>query len=200
MIAFTNWNVKIQKVSMKLPDLSSALSAAPALLGWKLVHDSAEGRTAGYIVETEAYTMEDPASHTFGGPTARNAAMFEAAGTIYVYFTYGMHYCVNIVTGDKGYGQAVLIRALEPVEGIELMQQRRGTGDIHSLTNGPAKLVQAMGINKELYGSHISQGPLLLEPGVETKEIIQTTRVGIKKAIDQPWRFYVAGNPYVSKR
>lgn len=182
-----------------LPDLSDALTAAKSLLGYKLVHDSVEGRTVGYIVETEAYTMEDPASHTFGGPTKRNAAMFEKSGTIYVYFTYGMHFCVNIVTGGRSRGQAVLIRALEPVEGVELMQKRRGLPDISKLTNGPAKLVQAMGITREHYGSHLSKGPLLLEPGIKPAKIIQTTRVGIKKAIDKPWRFYIKDNPYVSK-
>lgn len=184
---------------MTNPDLGDALRAAKSLLGWRLVHDSPEGRTAGIIVETEAYTMEDPASHTYGGPSARNAAMFEAAGTLYVYFTYGMHYCVNIVTGPIGQGQAVLIRALEPVEGLELMQSRRAMQDIKKLTNGPAKLVQAMGITKGHYGSHISSGPLFLEPGAQPAEIIQTTRIGISKAIDKPWRFYAAGSPWLSK-
>jgi DNA-3-methyladenine glycosylase len=182
-----------------LPDLSDALQAARTLLGWKFVHDSPEGRTAGYIVETEAYTMEDPASHAFGGPKVRNAAMFEPAGTIYVYFTYGMHYCVNIVTGAKGHGQGVLIRALEPVEGIELMQKRRKLDDIQQLTNGPAKLVQALGITRQHGGSHLTHGTIRLEPGFKPQEIVQTTRVGISKAVDQPWRFYVAGNRFVSK-
>ncbi len=181
------------------PDLSDALNGARSLLGFKLVHNSADGKTSGYIVETEAYTMEDPASHTFMGETARNRAMFQKAGTIYVYFTYGMHYCVNIVTGKKGHGQAVLIRALEPVEGIELMGKRRKINGIAQLTNGPAKLVQAMGIDKAHYGSHISTGALRLEYGIKPSEIVQTTRVGIKKAVDQPWRFYIASNPFVSK-
>ncbi len=191
-------DIKVQLLNM-LPDLSDALNGARSLLGRKLVHDSPEGRTAGYIVETEAYTMEDPASHTFMGETKRNRAMFQEAGTIYVYFTYGIHYCVNIVTGESGHGQAVLIRALKPVEGLELMKIRRNIQDVHRLTNGPAKLVQAMGISKALYGGHISKGPLHLEQGITPKEIIQTTRIGIKKAVDQPWRFYIAGNPYVSK-
>jgi DNA-3-methyladenine glycosylase len=179
--------------------LSNALTAAPGLLGYKLVHDSPEGRTAGYIVETEAYDMTDPASHAYGGPNKRNAAMFETAGTVYVYFTYGMHYCVNIVTGEKGHGQGVLIRALEPVEGTELMRQRRGIGVLEQLTNGPAKLVQAMGITKEQGGTHIDEGAIRLEPGFRPESIVQTTRVGISKAVDQPWRFYIAGNRFVSK-
>lgn len=183
-----------------LPDLTDAITGARTLLGWKLVHRSPEGVTAGYIVETEAYTMEDPASHTFRGETLRNRAMFQEAGTIYVYFTYGMHHCVNIVTGVKGHGQGVLIRALEPVEGIELMQARRRLNDIGQLTNGPAKLVQAMAIRRDHSGTHLRDGDVRLEPGLTPAEIVQTTRVGIKKAIDQPWRFYIAGNTFVSKR
>lgn len=181
------------------PDLSHAITAAPALLGWLLVHDSPEGRTAGYIAETEAYTMEDPASHAYGGPRQRNAAMFETAGTVYVYFTYGMHYCVNIVTGQKGHGQGVLIRALEPVQGLELMKRRRGLSDERQLCNGPAKLVQAMGISKEHGGTRLGDS-LRLEPGISPQQVIQTTRVGISKAVDQPWRFYIADNPFVSRR
>lgn len=182
-----------------LPDLSTAVTAARNLLGWKLVHVTPEGITSGYIVETEAYTMEDAASHTYNGQSLRNAAMFESAGTIYIYFTYGMHYCVNIVTGVSGHGEGVLIRALEPVEGIELMQQRRGGKQIPQLTNGPAKLVRAMGITKQLYGTKINSGSLRLEPGIKPADIVQTTRVGIKKAVDHPWRFYIANNSNVSK-
>lgn len=181
-------------------DLSNSVAAARALLGWRLVHESPEGRTAGCIVETEAYDMDDPASHTFNGMTMRNAAMFEPAGTIYVYFTYGLHYCMNIVTGAKGDGQAVLIRALEPIEGIELMKKRRGTADIRQLTNGPAKLVQAMGIGPRHNGTALGHGGIFLEPGIEAAEAAQTIRVGISKAADHPWRFYAAGSPFVSKR
>ena len=185
---------------MTEPNLADAVSAAKSLLGWLLVHDSPEGRTAGYIVEAEAYTSDDPASHTYTGLTPRNKAMFELSGTIYIYFTYGMHFCVNIVTGEKGSGQAVLIRALQPVEGIELMQKRRAVTDVRNLANGPAKLVKAMGISKEHYGNHISSGSLFLEPGIIPAKIVQTTRVGIKKAITQPWRFYVGGSPWISKK
>lgn len=179
-----------------LPD---GLSGAKNLLGWKLVHETSEGITGGYIVETEAYNQDDPASHAYGGPTPRNEAMFEEAGTIYVYFTYGMHYCVNIVAGPKGRGEGVLIRALEPVEGIELMRKRRGVEVDLMLTNGPAKLVQAMGITKELNGATINTGSLKLVPGFKPKEIVQTTRIGINKAVDQSWRFYVKDNLFVSK-
>jgi len=180
-------------------DLSDAVTAAKGLLGWKLVHESPQGVTSGYIVETEAYGMDDQASHTYRGETVRNRAMFQEAGTIYVYFTYGMHYCANIVTGAKGHGQGVLLRALEPVDGIELMSQRRGLSDATRLTNGPAKLVQAMGITKEHNGTHLDHGGLRLEPGTIPTEIVQSTRIGIKKAIDQPWRFYIKDNAFVSR-
>lgn len=184
---------------MQKPDLSDSLTGARSLLGWKLVHESPEGRASGYIVETEAYDMYDPASHAFGGLRKRNAAMFEAAGTVYVYFTYGMHFCMNIVTGEAGHGQGVLIRALEPVDGIELMKERRGLQNERLLTNGPAKLTQAMGVGRE-HGGTLLGGALSLEPGIEVPEIVQTTRIGISKAVDQPWRFYIAHNNYVSRR
>lgn len=176
-----------------------AVPGARALLGWKLVHESPVGRISGYIVETEAYTQDDPASHTYSGPTQRNAAMFEEAGTIYVYFTYGMHYCVNIVCGVKGYGEGVLIRALEPVDGISIMQQRRGQQKVTQLTNGPAKLTQAFGIKKELSGSVIGE-TLHLERGFTPNLITQTERIGISKAREQEWRFYVSNNSYVSRK
>lgn len=176
-----------------------AVPGAKALLGWKLVHDTPEGRIAGFIVETEAYTQDDPASHTFRGPTQRNAAMFEEAGTVYVYFTYGMHYCVNIVCGHKGYGEGVLIRALQPVEGIEKMQHKRGLDAVSMLTNGPAKLTQALGITRELTGSVIGS-KLHLEAGFAPEMVTQTKRVGISKAREHPWRFYVSNNPYISRK
>lgn len=176
-----------------------ALHAAPLLLGQKLIHHTSEGVTSGYIVEVEVYTSQDAASHTYRGETTRNKAMFMGAGTIYVYFTYGMHYCCNIVAGPAGSGQGILIRALEPVEGIALMRQRRGTVTDRNLTNGPAKLAQAMGITKALDQKSLHDATLWLGDGVVPGEIVQTTRIGIKQAIDMPWRFYVAGNPYVSK-
>jgi len=177
-----------------------AVEAAPQLLGWKLVSRTAAGITSGYIVEVEAYSMEDPASHSFRGLTPRTAPMFKRAGTIYVYFTYGMHYCMNIVTGPVGHGQALLIRALEPVDGIGLMQARRDLENVNQLTNGPGKLAQALGIDKALSGSHLTDGKLSLEPGFRPADITQTTRIGITKAIDQPWRFFVTGNQFVSRQ
>lgn len=176
-----------------------AVHAAPLLLGHKLVHNSPEGVTSGYIVEVEAYTQDDPASHTHKGETIRNAAMFKEAGTIYVYFTYGMHFCMNIVASVPGRGEAVLLRALEPVEGIELMKKRRGINDEMLLTNGPAKLVQAMGITKDFDGISIHGGALSLVPGFTPEQVRVSPRIGIKRATELPWRFYVADNPYVSR-
>jgi DNA-3-methyladenine glycosylase len=182
------------------PDLSSALTGAKSLLGWKLVHKHPEGLTAGYIVETEAYDMEDAASHAFGGERVRNSSLFREAGTVYVYFTYGMHYCFNIVTGAEGHGQGVLIRALQPIDGIELMKKRRFTDDERNLCNGPAKLVQAMGITKTDNGTTLKGGRLRLEPGFNPAQITQTKRVGITKNIDHAWRFYVKDSPYISRK
>lgn len=191
-------NMSASKV--ELPDLANALTGAKSLLGWKLVHHHPEGTTSGFIVETEAYDMEDAASHAFGGERVRNRSLFMEAGTAYVYFTYGMHYCFNVVTGVKGHGQGVLIRALEPVDGVELMMKRRDVTEFRNLCNGPAKLVQAMGITKADDGTRLGAGLLGLEPGFVPKKITQTIRVGISKNVSQPWRFYVTDNPYVSKK
>ncbi len=183
------------------PDLSNALTAAPALLGWLFVHDSPEGLTAGYIVETEAYLANDAASHSYRGKTPRTSAMFGPPGYLYVYFTYGLHYCVNIVTGPAGSGEAVLIRALEPVEGLELMRSRRGNTIDRQLTSGPAKLAQAMGIDRRHNGeSVLAQERFRLVPGFIAPRVVQTTRVGITRDAEKPWRFYVSGNEYVSKQ
>ena len=155
----------------------------------------------GRIVETEAYDQKDAASHSCKGETPRNSVMFGPAGRAYIYFTYGMHYCFNIVTGAAGYGSGVLIRAVEPLEGLDIMQRNRGKDDMSQLTNGPAKFCQAFGIDKNLSGHNLAESPLRLELGgqIPNEQIVQTTRIGITKAIDQPWRFYVKGNPFVSK-
>lgn len=179
------------------PNLTDALSAARSLLGYKLIHKTAEGITSGIIVETEAYTSEDKASHSYNGRTTRNEVMFGPAGRAYVYFTYGMHYCFNIVTGPEGSGQAVLIRALEPIDGLEIMMTRRGRDN--NLTNGPAKLVQAMGITKNDNGkSLLDGGNLRLEQCILPTEIVKTTRIGIKKDIHRLWRFYIKDSPNIS--
>ena len=178
-----------------------ALDLAKSLLGCTLVHKTKEGITSGVIVETECYHQDDEASHTFRGPTARNKVMFGPGGHAYIYFTYGMHYCFNVVAGQDGKGEGVLIRALEPLEGMEIMKKRRGKDNIHQLCSGPAKLVQAMGISKADYGTPLFAGNLHIKSPDKAKAIQVATgpRIGIKQAVDKPWRFWVKGNPFVSK-
>lgn len=131
--------------------------------------------------------------------------MFKAGGTIYVYFTYGMHYAINIVTGQKGIGEAVLLRAGEPIEGAEIMQTNRGgITDVHNIASGPGKLAQALGINNtELSGQKLGQSTLYLEPPtkpIQTAEIVVSPRIGISQAADISWRFYIKDNPFVSRK
>jgi DNA-3-methyladenine glycosylase len=175
---------------------SGALAAAEGLLGCVLVHEAPDGRLAGRIVETEAYTEDDPASHCFPGRTERNRAMFGPAGHAYVYVSYGMHRCMNVVTGREGRGEAVLIRALDPLEGVEAMIARRGWQGraARDLCNGPGKVCQAMGIGLEFYGMDLlTGGALRLEAGrLRTDEtVLVTPRIGISKAVDWPRRFVV---------
>ena len=179
----------------------AAVEIAPRLLGWILVRELDGETLIGRIVETEAYDQEDAASHSCRGETPRNSVMFGPSGRAYVYFTYGMHYCFNIVTGAEGYGCGVLVRAVEPLEGLEIMRRNRGRDDVSQLTNGPAKFCQAFGIDKNLSGHNLAEPPLKLELSgqIPNEQIVQTTRVGITKAIDQPWRFYIKSNLFVSK-
>jgi DNA-3-methyladenine glycosylase len=180
-----------------------ALKAAPLLLGCYLSRQTPAGLIRLKIVETEAYHQDDPASHSYRGVTLRTAPMFEAGGRLYVYFTYGMHYCLNIVVGQKGVGEAVLIRAAEPVEGIEIMQQNRGVTDLKNLASGPGKLAQALGIrDTQLSGKILNKSSILLEPPgqpIKSGEIIAAPRIGIRYNIQLPWRFYIRGNRFVSK-
>lgn len=152
------------------------------------------------IVETESYDQDDEASHAFGGQRKRNAVMFGESGRLYVYFTYGMHYCCNIVTGKEGYGSGVLIRAVEPLEGIELIEQRRGVGGVNA-TNGPAKLTQALAIDLSLGGHDLREPPLRLLAGdLRPSEVVaQSPRIGISKATEIHRRYYIKGNPYVAR-
>ncbi|WP_227765761.1 DNA-3-methyladenine glycosylase [Zhaonella formicivorans] len=175
---------------------------ARELLGKWLVHHDKEGLTGGIIVETEAYLgMDDPACHAARGCTPRNRVMFGPAGIIYIYFIYGVHYCLNVTTASPKQPEAVLIRALEPRVGLELMERRRKRGKVTELCSGPGKLVQALGITKQLNGSSALEGPIGFyanSEGVE-RPITVTTRVGISKAVDWPLRYYLTGNPYVSR-
>lgn len=181
---------------------------AKQLLGCFLVHLEGEETTLGRIVETEAYLWNDPASHSFAGKTKRNHVLFGQGGHAYMYFIYGMHYCVNAISGPEGKGEAVLIRALEPIQGIPVMQKRRQMEKLTHLCNGPGKLTQALGLSLSLNGTPLFDGPLQIwstdslpsAPLVESTEIVETTRIGISKAKELPLRFYLKGSNYISRK
>jgi DNA-3-methyladenine glycosylase len=187
--------------SLENPLNAPAEKVAPRLLGCILTRTINGRKLSGRIVETEAYDQQDAASHSYKGQTPRTDVMFGAAGHLYVYFTYGMHYCCNVVTGKRGEGSAVLIRALEPLDGEDEMAVYRGIKQGIELSNGPAKLCQALQINQQLNGHDLSTAPLTLslEPELPGSDIVQTTRVGISVAQDVPWRFYLKNNKFVSK-
>jgi DNA-3-methyladenine glycosylase len=169
---------------------------ARELLGCTVRH----GDTAGVIVETEAYHESEPACHAYIGPTPHNEVLFGPPGIAYVYRSYGIHAMLNTVTNRDGEGAAVLIRALEPVDGIELMRLRRGAVADAELCNGPGKLTQALGIGLELHGSDLISGPIAIEPRTaRAPRVVTGRRIGITKAPDLPWRYSVAGNRYVSR-
>ena len=198
--------------------------AARQLLGAVLVRRTVDGTTSGMVVETEAYCKTDPASHTFGGRTPRNQLMFGPADHAYVYCTYGKHWCFNVVTGQDGRGEAMLVRALEPLSSLSIMAHRRGitlpgaasiwtkrAGDepatrraLIFLSSGPATLTQAMGLHGEMYGTPLLNrrsavqlhAPQMRMPA---RTIVSTPRIGIRKATQKRWRFHIAENPYVSR-
>ncbi len=211
--------------SKKLPRafyLRPTLTIAKDLLGRCLVRRLGSSTLVGKIIEVEAYMGEkDPASHAFRRKTLRNEVMFREGGYLYVYFTYGMHYCCNIVTEEEGKARAVLLRALEPIQGIEIMREnrRRGKGSRAgeilppgkltkkepdtTLTNGPAKLCEAFGIAREENGTDLLGNTIYLtegEPVASPRSIVATTRIGIKEALDRRWRFYIKGNAFVSRK
>ena len=162
-----------------------------------LTHDSPDGLTSGIIVETEAYRPEDPACHAYNGPTMRNRTIFGAPGLAYVYLSYGIHYLLNVVCEEEGVGSAVLIRALSPLEGKELMAHRRGRST--SLCNGPGKLTQALGVDLAYDGHDLTGGRLTLSWGEPPEgEILSTTRIGISRGMDLPWRYLIQDEANVS--
>ncbi len=177
------------------------VQVAKDLLGQILVHETPQGITAGKIVEVEAYLPKnDPACHAARGKTPRNEVMFGRAGYAYVYFCYGNHFMFNVVTEREGVPGAVLLRALEPVTGGDLMVERRGDFDAgdKALTNGPGKLVQALGISRSHNEGRLWRKPLYLKAAVREESIGVTTRIGITEGSELPLRFYLKGNPYLS--
>ena len=193
---------------------------APLLLGCTLTRtitlNGEKYKLVARIVETEAYDQDDPASHAYGGLSERNAAMFGPASHLYVYVSYGMHHCCNVVCGPEGFGSGCLVRAVEPLEGVEVMRELREAGrankahtgrarkhplKLRDLTNGPGKVCAALGIDKELYGHDLTVEPLVLEfaPLLPGETIGRSPRVGISKNIDAPKRFFIEGNVFVSR-
>jgi DNA-3-methyladenine glycosylase len=173
----------------------SVHEVAPELIGATLLVDGVGGR----IVEVEAYDQEDPASHGYRGPTPRNAAMFGPPGHAYVYRSYGVHWCLNLVCGEEGVPEAVLIRALEPTEGLDLQRSRREVAALRALCSGPGKLCQALGITREHDGLALDAPPFDLEERIEAPEIVAGPRIGITRAVDLSWRYMSAASPYLSR-
>lgn len=194
--------------------------AAPLLLGCTLTRtitlNGEKHKLVARIVETEAYDQDDPASHAFGGPSERNAAMFGPAGHLYVYVSYGMHHCCNVVCGPEGFGSGCLVRAVEPLESVEVMRELREAGragkeqaerarkhplKLRDLTNGPGKVCTALDIDKALYGHDLTAEPLVLDyaPLLPGETIGRSPRVGISKNADAPKRYFIEGNVFVSR-
>ena len=168
---------------------------AAQLIGALFLVDGVGGR----IVETEAYDRDDPASHTFNGPTPRNGSMFGAPGHAYVYRSYGIHWCLNFVCREVGHGAGVLLRAIEPLHGIDIMRRRRGLDAVPLLCAGPGRLTQALGITRAHDGLPLDAPPFALTAPSAQVAIVSGPRVGISKAVDVPWRFGLAGSKFLSR-
>jgi len=169
---------------------------APELIGARLLVDG----VGGTIVEVEAYDYADPAAHGFGNRrTPRNASMFLGGGYVYVYRSYGIHWCLNIVCGVEEVAEAVLLRALQPTLGLEEMRVRRGVADPRLLCSGPGRLCQALGITRDHDGLRVDEPPFSLTPRAGDVEVVAGRRIGITKAVEQPWRYGLAGSRFVSR-
>ena len=173
----------------------SVLEVAPELIGAVLLFDGVGGR----IVEVEAYHHTEPAAHSFGGPTPRNAVMFGPPGFAYVYRSYGIHWCLNFVCEPAGSAAAVLIRALQPTEGLPAMRRRRGVKDERLLCSGPGRLCEALGITAAHNGLALDAPPFALLARTGRVEIVAGPRIGITKAVDKPWRYGEKGSRFLSK-
>ncbi len=182
---------------MSLEDffIADCVTVAQAAIGMTLLVDG----VGGVIVETEAYHQEDPASHSYAGPTPRNAAMFGPPGHAYVYRSYGIHWCMNLVCEREGAGAAILIRALEPTQGLALMAERRGTDSPRLLCSGPGRLCQALAITRAQDGLRLDQAPFELLPRTVEPRLAVGPRIGITRAADRPWRFGLAGSRFLSR-
>ena len=174
----------------------SSEKVARELIGAVLLVEGVGGR----IVETEAYDRNDPASHTFSGPTPRNQSMFGPPGRAYVYRSYGIHWCLNFVCREQGHGAGVLIRAIEPIDGIEVMRARRGLDDVRLLCSGPGRVGQALEIKHEMNGFRLDRAPFKVFAPDRDYDVVTGPRIGISKAMEVHWRFGMAGSPFLSRR
>src|SRR6202051_2316830 len=173
----------------------SVLQVAPDLIGATLLVDG----VGGVIVEVEAYHHTEPAAHSFNGPTPRNRVMFGPPGFIYVYRSYGIHWCVNFVCEKEGSASAVLIRALQPTHGLAAMRRRRGLHDERSLCSGPGKLTEALAITEKHHGLALDASPIALHARASRPDIVAGVRIGITKAVELPWRYGLKGSKFLSK-
>jgi DNA-3-methyladenine glycosylase len=174
----------------------SVHEVAPELIGATLLVDGVGGR----IVEVEAYDQDDPASHSFRGRTARTASMFGPPGHAYVYRSYGVHWCLNLVCSPDGRAEAALLRALEPTDGLDAMRRRRGVDAVRALCSGPGKLCQALGITRAQDGLALDEPPFELLARESEEPLAVGARIGISLAVEQPWRYGLAGSPFLSRR
>ena len=174
---------------------ASSHEVAPQLIGAQFFVNG----VGGIIVEVEAYDQFEPASHTFSGPSVRNASMFGAPGRAYVYRSYGIHWCLNFVCSPEGHGAGILIRAIQPTKGLEVMRARRGVETERLLCSGPGRVGQALEIVHAFNGRSLAKKPFELLPAIALVDVIQGPRIGISKAMDLPWRFGLAGSSFLSK-